>query len=198
MSSRCQQTVSKLLFVPLIKYLNQLCCSPPTRDHSPKVIRTDPASGQPLGSVVAAKMQERNIEIANEGRKVPNFQPNDLVHLLSQPMMQQRSAKLHFRYTGPYRIVRRHRDNVFEIEGLDGRKKAKVVNVMNLKRYYSRQDFTLQCEKVLRLQQIQLTETKIHNSQFTEELSPWPRNLDILCITFVPTDQIKDRSDIET
>ena len=145
------------------------------------------------------KMQEKNVQIANEGRKVPNFQPNDLVLLLSQPMMQRKSAKLHFRYTGPYRIVRRHRDNVFEIEGLDGRKMAKVVNVMNIKRYYSRQDFTLSCEKGLRSQRIQFLESKVHNSSnFIEELSLWPQSLDILCITFVSTEPIIMRSDRET
>ena len=41
--------------MPLIKCLNQLCCSPPTRDHSPTVIWPDPASGQPLGSVCGRK-----------------------------------------------------------------------------------------------------------------------------------------------
>ena len=80
------------------------------------------------------KFKEKNMVYANQNRTFPNFKAGDLVLLLSQPLLTQRSAKLHFRYLGPYTIVRKLSENVFEIQCKDGRKKIKIVNSMNLKK----------------------------------------------------------------
>ncbi len=92
-------------------------------------------------------VQERNMETANKNRSLTNFKVGDLVLLLSHPLLTQRSAKLHYRYLGPFKILKKLSENVFEIQCLEGRKQIKIINVINLKKFYSRDDFRLQCER---------------------------------------------------
>ena len=96
----------------------------------------------------------------------------DAVLLLSQPLMQQKSAKLHFRYLGHFLITKCLRDNVFEIESKDGRKKLKVVNAMNLKKYYPREDFKLNCER-----QVESNLIEVKSSDTIYDLSTWSTTL---------------------
>ena len=93
------------------------------------------------------KMQQRNMMYANKNRPVSQLKVDDKVLLQSAPLMQQRSAKLHYHYTGPFRVVRCLSGNVCKIQSIEGRLKTKVVNVMLLKRYYAREDFALRCEQ---------------------------------------------------
>ena len=89
------------------------------------------------------KLQDKNMAIAYENRTFPNFKVGDLVFLLSHPLLTQRSAKLHYRYLGPFKIMKRLSDNVYEIQCLDGRRQIKIINGINLKRFYPRNEFNL-------------------------------------------------------
>ena len=127
------------------------------------------------------KFQEKNMAYSNQNRTFPNFKAGDLVLLLSQPLLTQRSAKLHFRYLGPFQIQRKLSENVFEIQSKDGRKQIKIVNSMNLKRFYSRDDFQLQCEK--NVQSIANINNRPHKSSNRDSaLSLWHLSLNYLTI----------------
>ena len=127
------------------------------------------------------KLQEKNMIHANQNRTIPNFKVGDMVLLLSQPLLTQRSAKLHFRYLGPYGIARRISENVFEIQCKDGRKKIKIVNSMNLKKFYSRDDFKLQSERNIQsINNIGNTSHISHNRDTNHSL--WQLSLNYLTI----------------
>ena len=127
------------------------------------------------------KLQEKNMTYVNQKRTFLNYKTGDLVLLLSQPLLTQRSAKLHFRYLGPYMIKRKLSENVFEIQGKDGRKQIKIVNGMNLKRFHSRDDFKLQCEKDV--QSIANVNKTSHKSSHRDStLSLWHLSLNYLTI----------------
>ena len=117
------------------------------------------------------KLQLKNEEIANRRRQVSNFKNGDVVLLLSLPLQTQRSAKLHPHYIGPFKIIRQIRDNVFEIEAQEGRKTVKIVNVLHMKRYFPRENFTLRCER-----QVQVHVLTGHNHESKDiilSLSKW-------------------------
>ena len=84
---------------------------------------------------------------ANRNRPVSQLKVDDKVLLQSAPLMQQKSAKLHYHYTGPFRVIRCLSGNVCKVQSIEGRLKTKVVNVMLLKRYFAREDFMLRCEQ---------------------------------------------------
>ena len=92
------------------------------------------------------KLQQKNMDSANRKRQIINFEIGDTVLELSPPLLTQRSAKLHSHYVGPFKIIRKLSENTVELESLEGRKKTKVVNVIQLKRYYPRENFRLRCE----------------------------------------------------
>ena len=91
------------------------------------------------------EMQEKNMRNANRKLIETHFQSGDKVLVISQPKKQQRSAKLRYHHEGPYEIVSKKTDNCYIIRDITSNRERRM-NVVNLKRYYSRAEFTLWCE----------------------------------------------------
>ena len=51
------------------------------------------------------KLQQKNMDSANQNRQLINFEIGDSVLELSPPLQTQRSAKLHSHYIGPFKII---------------------------------------------------------------------------------------------
>ena len=97
----------------------------------------------------AMKSQRKNRNRVNEGRRVCDVLPGELVLLFSVPLKMKKGAKLENRWTGPYRVIEKTSDLTYKIRNLSGNLPiVKVVNATNIKRYYDRQNFELYSERV--------------------------------------------------
>ena len=90
------------------------------------------------------KLQLKNKQYSDQSRRTCRLEPGQLVLLFSTPLKMKKGGKLENRWIGPFRIIERLSEQTFKIINLTGNySNVKIVNAVNLKRYYDRKDFKL-------------------------------------------------------
>ena len=113
--------------------------------YNPGVINdTDLNNKRAIAKANIEKSQQRNQLYANRKRISCNLKPGDLVLIFSKPLKMQKGGKLEDRWIGPYRIDKQISEQNFVVLPLVGPySNQKVVNTINIKKYYDRNDFKL-------------------------------------------------------
>ena len=84
------------------------------------------------------KAQERQQHYADKSREALILNENDQVMVKAEDykgVLIGATRKLHPKYLGPYRILRKVNDNAFEVDIPDWWKRSKIINISKLKLY---------------------------------------------------------------
>ena len=91
-------------------------------------------------------MQRVNIH-----RKPCRIEVGHQVLVLSKLLKIQKGGKKSDRWIGPFLVIHKHCENVYEISTETRREKVRVENAMSIKRYFLREEFELCHERAERL-----------------------------------------------